>query len=119
MWLENVTLDGYRGTFIGVAQLSGRHVGREQVTIRERNQTVQAEKFELKLNISGNLEAPGVRIPVQYLGVGELLFAENIGHVAHRAEVPLLIWQPPSLPPQQRRMGVGEAMVLLNYWVQQ
>jgi hypothetical protein len=51
--VDNVELFGYRGTFIGVARLSGRRVGSEAMQIRERGQTVQAEKFELKLSSSG------------------------------------------------------------------
>jgi hypothetical protein len=57
------SMEGYRGTFIGVAQLSGRRVGSEAVQIRERGQTVQAEKFELKLSIIGNFEVQGIWIP--------------------------------------------------------
>jgi hypothetical protein len=115
--LDNVELFGYTGTFIGVAQLSGRRVGSEAVQIRERGQTVQAEKFELKPSIIGNFEAQGIRVPVQYEMPIAMWFAENIGRVADRTGPGSLnIQLPPPLPPQQMKFE-GEAGVLLNYQV--
>jgi hypothetical protein len=117
---DSVRLDnvfGYTGTFIGVAQLSGRRVRSEAVQIRERGQTVQAEKFELKLNYIGNFEAQGIRIPLEYELPVAMWFAENIGRVADRTGPGSLnIQLPPPLPP--RIKFEGEAGVLLNYQVQ-
>jgi hypothetical protein len=106
--VDNVELFGYRGTFIGVARLSGRRVGSEAMQIRERGQTVQAEKFELKLSLIGNFEAQGIRIPVQYEIPVAMWFAENIGRVAYRIGPGSLNVQPPPLPPQQIKVE-GEA----------
>jgi hypothetical protein len=116
--LDNVELFGYTGTFIGVAQLSGRRLGSEAVQIRERGQTVQAEKFELKLNYIGNFEVQGIRIPLQYELPVAMWFAENIGRVSDRTGPGSLNVQllPPPLPPQQIKFE-GEAGVLLNYQV--
>ena len=111
--LDNVGLFGYTGTFIGVAQLSGRRVGSEAVQIRERGQTVQAEKFELKPSIIGNFEVQGIRIPVRFEMPIAMGFAENIGRVADRTGPGSLnIQLPLPLPPFE-----GEAGVLLNYQV--
>jgi hypothetical protein len=116
--VDNVELFGYTGTFIGVARLSGRRVGSEAVQIRERGQTVQAEKFELKLNYIGNLEAQGIRIPLQYEIPVAMWFAENIGRVADRTGPESVNVQlPPPLPPQQKKVEDGAAKVLLNYQV--
>jgi len=117
--LEGVKLDGFEGSFVGVARLNGQRVGSEQVLIRERNQTVQAEKFQLKLSIDGNFEAQGIRIPLRFEMTMAMWFAENIGRVADRTEPGVLrIQPPPPLPPQQEKTE-GEAGVLLNYQVQQ
>jgi hypothetical protein len=116
--VDDVELFGYRGTFIGVAQLSGRRVGSEAVQIRERGQMVQAEKFELKQSIIGNLETGGLRIPVRYEVPITMWFAENIGRVADRTGPGSLNVQlPPPLPPQQMKVEGGAANVLLNYQV--
>jgi hypothetical protein len=115
--MYGMELFGYRGTFIGVAQLSGRRVRSEAVQIRERGQTVQAEKFELKLNYIGNFEAQGIRIPLEYELPVAMWFAENIGRVADRTGPGSLNVQLPPLPPQQMKVGGGAASVLLNYQV--
>jgi hypothetical protein len=88
------------------------------VQIRERGQTVQAEKFELKQSIIGNLETRGgIRIPVWYEVPIAMGFAENIGRVSDRTGPGSLNVQlPPPLPPQQMKFE-GEAGVLLNYQV--
>jgi hypothetical protein len=114
--MYGMELFGYRGTFIGVAQLSGRRVGSEAVQIRERGQTVQAEKFELKLNYIGNFEAQGIRIPLEYELPVAMWFAENIGRVSERTGPASLYFRLPSLPPQQIKFA-GEANELLNYQV--
>jgi hypothetical protein len=115
--VDGVELFGYRGTFIGVARLSGRRVGSEAMQIRERGQTVQAEKFELKQSIIGNLETRGgIRIPVWYEVPIAMWFAENIGRVSDRTGPASLNFRPPSLPPQQEKFE-GEAGELLNYQV--
>ena len=117
--LEGVELDGFEGSFVGVARLNGQRVGSEQVLIRERNQTVQAEKFQLKLSIDGNFEVQGIQIPLRFEMTMAMWFAENIGRVADRTEPGVLrIQPPPPLPPQQEKTE-GEAGVLLNYRVQQ
>jgi hypothetical protein len=113
--LDNVEFFEYRGTFIGVAQLSGRRVGSEAVQIPERGQTVQAEKFELKLSYIGNFEAQGIGIPVQYERPVVMWFAENIGGVAYHIGPGSLNVRPP-LPPWQMKFK-GETGVLLNYQV--
>jgi hypothetical protein len=115
--VDGVWLFRYRGTFIGVAQLSGRRVRSEAVQIRERGQTVQAEKFELKLNYIGNFEAQGIRIPLEYELPVAMWFAENIGRVADRTGPGSLNVQLPPLPPQQMKVEGGAANVLLNYQV--
>ena len=115
--LDNEELFGYTGTFIGVAQLSGRRLGSEAVQIRERGQTVQAERFKLTLSIIGNFEAQGIRIPLQYEMPVVMGFAENIGRVADRTGPASLNFQLPSLPPQRIKFA-GEANELLNYQVQ-
>jgi hypothetical protein len=116
--LDSMELFGYRGTFIGVAQLSGRRVGSEARQIRERGQTVQAEKFELTLNYIGNFEAQGIRIPrLQYEIRVAMWFAENIGQVSDRTGPGSMnIQLPPPLPPRQMKFE-GEAGELLNYQV--
>jgi hypothetical protein len=106
---DSVRVEG----FIGVAQLSGRRVGSEAMQIRERGQTVQAEKFELKQSIIGNLEVGGIWIPVRFEMPIAMWFAENIGLVAYRSGPGSLNVQPP-LPPQKFE---GEANELLNYQV--
>jgi hypothetical protein len=116
---DSVRLDnvgGYTGTFIGVAQLSGRRVGSEEVQIRERGQTVQAEKFELKPSIIGNFEVQGIRVPVRFEMPIAMGFVENIGRVSDRIGPGSLNVQLPPLPPQQTK-SEGEAGVLLNYQV--
>jgi hypothetical protein len=115
--LDNAQFFEYRGTFIGVAQLSGRRLGSEAVQIRERGQTVQAERFKLTLSIIGNFEAQGIRIPLQYEMPVEMWFAENIGRVSERTGPASLNFQLPPLPPQQIKFA-GEANELLNYQVQ-
>jgi hypothetical protein len=114
--LDNVELFGYTGTFIGVAQLSGWRVESEAVQIRERGQTVQAEKFKLEPSLIGNFEAQGIRVPVRFEMPIVMGFAENIGRVSDRTGPGSLNVQlPPPLPPQIK--FEGEAGVLLNYQV--
>ncbi len=116
--LEGVELNGFEGSFVGVARLNGQRVGSEQVQIRERNQTVQAEKFQLKLSIGGNFQAQGIGIPLRFEMTVTMWFAENIGRVADRTDPAILTLElPPPLPPQQQKTE-GEAGVLLNYQVQ-
>jgi hypothetical protein len=110
---DSVRMEG----FIGVAQLSGRRVRSEAVQIRERGQTVQAEKFKLELSLIGNLEVRGIWIPVRFEMPIAMWFAENVGQVAYRiGPGSLNIQLPPPLPPQQMKFE-GEAGVLLNYQV--
>jgi hypothetical protein len=116
--VDNVDFFEYTGTFIAVARLSGRRVGSEAVQIRERGQTVQAEKFELKLSLIGNFEAQGIRFPVQHEIPVAMWFAENIGQVAYRiGPESVNVQPPPPLPPQQIKVEDGAARVLLNYQV--
>ncbi len=116
--LEDLELYGFRGTFAGVARLNGQRVGSEPVPIRERNQTVQAEKFQLKLSIGGSFQVQGIRIPLRFEMTMTMGFAENIGRVADRTDPAILTLEPPPpLPPQQQKTE-GTADVLLNYQVQ-
>jgi hypothetical protein len=116
--VDNVDFFEYTGTFIAVARLSGRRLGSEAVQIRERGQTVQAEKFELKLSLIGNFEAQGIRFPVQYEIPVAMWFAENIGQVAYRiGPESVNVQPPPPLPPQRMKVEGGAARVLLNYQV--
>ncbi len=114
---DDAEISGYEGILSGVQTLSGRHVGRESILIRERGQTVQAEKFELVFRIDATLESGGRQIPVQFQQVLIFWFAANIGQVAERFQPAVLTAR---LPEGQRQTRTeGEFRTLLNYWVQQ